>query len=111
MPPILVDTLLWGLESFPCQGGDISTQADLVRYRPLLPPTVGWAGLTIVHRAGPFWVPLVVLSLAYVIWRVASGHPSSLGRRLAWVLATLILGPFGLLAYVLTQRKKHQVVH
>ncbi len=111
MPPILVDTLLWGLESFPCQGGDISTQADLVRYRPLLPPTVGWAGLTIVHRVGPFWIPLVVLSLAYVIWRMASGHPSSLGRRLAWVLATLILGPFGLLAYVLTQRKKRQVVH
>jgi penicillin V acylase-like amidase (Ntn superfamily) len=110
-PPFLVDTLLWGLESSPCQADDASTQADLVRYHPLLPPTVTWAGLSILHRVGPFWVPLVGLSLAIVIWRMALGHPSTLGRRLAWALATIILGPIGLLAYVFAQRKKRHGVN
>ena len=105
-----MDTLLWGLESSPCQAGDASTQAELVSYRPLLPPTVTWAGLTILHRVGPFWVPLVGLSLAIVIWRMALGHPSTPGRRLAWALATIILGPIGLLAYLLSQRKSRQLV-
>lgn len=109
MSPLLVDTLLWGLESFPCQDGDHSTQADLVRYRPLLPPTVTWAGLMLLHRVGPFWIPLVVLSLAVVIWRMASSQPTSLGERLIWVLVTIFLGPLGLLAYLLIRRKKHQI--
>ncbi|MBM3134720.1 MAG: linear amide C-N hydrolase [Chloroflexi bacterium] len=109
LSPFLVDTLLWGLESFPCQDSDTSTQADLVLYRPMLPPTVSWAGLAVLHRVGPFWIPLVALSLAFVVWRIALGQPSSLGRRLTWVLVTIILGPFGLLAYLLAQRKKRQV--
>ena len=109
MSPFIVDTLLWGLESFSCQDGDISTQADLVRYRPLLPPTVTWAGLTILHRVGPFWIPLVVLSLAYLIWRMQLGQPASLGKRLVWVLLAILLGPFGLLAYLFTRRKKRRV--
>jgi choloylglycine hydrolase len=106
LSPFLVDTLLWGFDSFPCQDGDIPTQADMMRYRPLIPPTVTWAGLAILHRVGPFWIPLVVLSLTLVIWRMARGQPSSPGRRLVWALVTTILGPFGLLAYLLAQRKK-----
>ena len=109
MSPFIVDTLLWGLESSPCQDGDISTQADLVRYRPLPLPTVTWAGLTILHRVGPFWIPLVVLSLAYLVWRMQLGQPTSLGKRLVWMLLTILLGPFGLLAYLLTRRKKRRV--
>ncbi len=107
MSPLLVDTLLWGLESFPCRDDDLSTQTDLVRYRPLLPPTATWAGLMLLHRVGPFWIPLVVLSLAVLIWRMASGQPSPLSRRLAWALVTIVLGPLGFLAYLLIQRKKH----
>lgn len=108
LPPFLVDALLRGMESFSCVDGDVSTQPDLTLYRPLLPPTVIWAGLTVLHRVWPFWIPLVVLSLAFVIWRMALVQPASLGRRLAWALVTIILGPFGLLAYLLTQRKKRQ---
>lgn len=110
MSPILVDTLLWGVESFPCQDGEISVQADLVRFRPLIPPTVNWAGLTVLHRVGPFWIPLVVLSLAYVVWRMASGQPTSPSKRLAWAFITILLGPFGLLVYLLAQRKKRRTV-
>jgi penicillin V acylase-like amidase (Ntn superfamily) len=101
--PLLVDTLLWGLESFPCQDGDLSTQTDLVRYRPLLPPTATWAGLMLLHRVGPFWIPLVMLSLAVVTWRMASDQPLPLSKRLAWMLTTIVLGPFGLLTYLLVQ--------
>ena len=109
MSPFIVDTLLWGLESFPCQGGDTSSQADLVRYRPLLPPTVSWASMTILHRVGPFWILLVVLSLACLVWRMQSGQPASLGKRLVWVLLTILLGPLGLLAYLFARRKKRRV--
>jgi penicillin V acylase-like amidase (Ntn superfamily) len=105
-PPFIADTLLWGLESFPCQEGNSSPQADLVRYHPLLPVTVSWAGLTVLHLALPFWIILVVLSLVFVIWRMTLGHPSTLGKRLAWALAIIILGPLGLLAYLLAHRKK-----
>jgi len=108
MSPIMIDTLLWGLESFPCQDGDISTQTDLALYRPLIPPTMKWAGLMILHRVVPFWIPLVVLSLAYVVWLMAIGQPSSSGKRLTWALVTLILGPLGLLAYLLSHQKKRQ---
>jgi hypothetical protein len=109
MSPFIVDTLLWGLESFPCQDGDISTQADLMPYRPLLPPTVVWAGLTILHRVGPFWIPLAVLSLAFLVCRMQLGQPVSLGKRLFWGLLTILLGPFGLLAYLFSRRKKRRV--
>jgi hypothetical protein len=111
LTPLLVDTLLWGLESFPCQEGLVSSQADLVRYHPLLPPTVTWAGLMLWHRVGPFWIPLVLLSLAFVIWRMALGQPASPCRRLLWALATLLLGPFGLLAYLLVQRRQRPVMN
>jgi len=109
MSPFIVDTLLWGLESFPCQDGGLSTQADLVRYRPLLPPSVSWAGLTILHRVGPTWILLTVLSLAFLIWRMALDQPASLGQRTVWVLLTILLGPYALLAYLLTRRKKRHV--
>ena len=109
LSPFLVDALLRGMESFPCVDDDISMQPDLVLHRPLLSPPLIWGGLAVLYRVWPFWVPLVVLSLAFVIWRMALGQPVSLGRRLAWVLVTIILGPFGLLAYLLTQRKKSQV--
>jgi choloylglycine hydrolase len=109
MSPFIIDTLLWGLESFPCQEGDISTQAGLVRYRPLLPPTVSWAGLTILNRVGPVWILLTVLSLALLIRRMFVDQPLSLGQRLAWVLFTILLGPCALLAYLLIRRKKRRM--
>jgi penicillin V acylase-like amidase (Ntn superfamily) len=109
MSPLLVDTLLWGLESFPCQGDNISSQGDLVRYRPLLPQTGNWAGRMALHRVVPFWILLVGLSLAGLVWCMSSGYPSSTGQRLVWVLVTIILGPFGFLAYLLSRRKKHRI--
>jgi len=108
MPPILVDTLLWGLESFSCQDDDLPIQAGLVTYHPLVPVTVSWAGLMLCHRVGLYWILLVVLSLVYVIWRMVGGYPASSRKRLVWLLATTLLGPFGLLAFALAQRKKQQ---
>lgn len=110
MSPILVDTLLWGVESFPCQEGEIALHDDFLRYRPLVPPTISWAGLTVLHRVGPVWALLTGLSLAYLFWRIAAGKPTFMSKRLIfWVLVTILLGPFGLLAYLLTQRRKNRV--
>jgi penicillin V acylase-like amidase (Ntn superfamily) len=108
MSPIIIDTLLWGLESFPCQDDGNSTQADLMRYRPLLPPTVSWVSLTILHRVGPTWILLTVLSLAFLIWRMFVDQRISLGQRLVWILFTILLGPCATLAYLLTHRKKRE---
>jgi penicillin V acylase-like amidase (Ntn superfamily) len=106
LSPFILDTLLWGLESFSCQDGEISRQADMMRYYPLLPQTVSWAGLFILHRAGPFWIFLVVMSLMYVVWRIWMGEPASFGRRLIWAILAVMLGPFCVLAYLLTRREK-----
>jgi penicillin V acylase-like amidase (Ntn superfamily) len=109
LSPFLVDTLLWGLESSPCREGDTPAQLGGLTYLPLLPPTVGWAGLTFLHRVAPFWIPLVALSLGVVVWRMRLALPSSVGTRLIWGLLTIVLGPIGLLAYVLSHRKIRQV--
>jgi hypothetical protein len=108
MSPILVDTLLWGLESFSCQGDDASFRMGQKSYHPLIPVTVRWAGLTLWHRVGPFWIPLLLLSLAYIAWRMSVGQLTSYGKRIFWLLLTTLLGPFGLIAYLLKQRNKHQ---
>lgn len=104
MSPILVDTLLWGLESFPCQDDDLPIQAGVVTYRSLVPVAVSWAGLMLWHRVGLYWILLVVLSLAYVIWRMVAGYPASPRMRVLWLLLVALLGPFGLLAYVLARQ-------
>jgi choloylglycine hydrolase len=108
MSPILVDTLLWGLESFSCQGDDTPLRVDHMSYHPLIPVTVRWAGLTLWHRVGPFWIPMLLLSLAYIAWRMSVGQLTSYGKRIFWFLLTTLLGPFGLMAYLLIQRKKQQ---
>ena len=109
MSPFIIDTLLWGLESYSCQDDDTSTQADLEHYHPLLPPTVGWAGLTILHRVGPIWILLIMLSLAFIIWRLFVDHPLSLGQCIVWVLLTILLGPCALLAYWRFRQKKRRM--
>jgi ketosteroid isomerase-like protein len=109
LSPFLVDALLWGLEAFPCQGGDLFPQADLVRYRPSLPPTAIWAGLTVLHRVGPAWILLTVLSVLCLVWHMQLDQPASLGKRLVWVLVTILAGPFGLLAYLLARRQERRV--
>jgi choloylglycine hydrolase len=68
-PPLVLDVLLRGLESFACVEGDASTQADLMPYRPLLPPTVAWVGLTLFYRLWPILL-LIVLLLAFVTLRM-----------------------------------------
>lgn len=108
MSPIMVDALLWGVESFPCQEGESTFQGSLIRNRPLIPPTMIWAGLTILHRLWPVWVVLLGLSLAFLFRRMALDKPATLSTRLVWVLVTIILGPIGLLAYLAAKRVKRR---
>jgi penicillin V acylase-like amidase (Ntn superfamily) len=104
-PAVLLEVLLRGLENFPCmeeevQDGSISLPY-LENYDPLLSIRVTWSAWGIVVNAWPFWLPLTLLSLAYVIWRMRQGKPASWRKRLLWGLIVLVFGPFGLLVYVL----------
>jgi hypothetical protein len=106
-PPIVLDVLLRGLESFACTNDQVdATAGQLVSYRPLIPPIVPWVGLTILHYAWPIWLLLTALSLVVVIWHSARGSRFPWNTRLAWALAAALFGPFGLLVYVLTARKR-----
>ena len=110
LPPLLAEALLGGLESFPCVAGeaDAVEEAGLLLKdgMTLLPPRVKWAGLMVLRRLWPVWIPLTLLSLAFVIYRLARRPELSWGRRLAWVLVVTAVGPFGLLVYLLAHRKR-----
>jgi penicillin V acylase-like amidase (Ntn superfamily) len=111
-PPLVVEVLIRGMSSFPCRKdapiGQASTPPALEEGDLLIPPPVLWAGLAIFYWVWPVWVPLTLLSLAYVAWRMARGAPASWIKRLAWVLAVLLFGPLGLLVYLLAQRRRHR---
>ncbi len=106
MSPILIDTLLWGVESFPCLSGERAFQEGLVLHGPLIPPTIQWAGMTVLHRVGPVWILLTALSLAFLFWRMAADKAISVRGCLPWVLVTIVLGPIGLLAYLVFNNKR-----
>jgi hypothetical protein len=110
MSPFLVDTLLRGMESFPCQEGEISAAMDLERYHPLIPPTIIWAGLTVMHRLWPVWALLLGFSLACLLWLVAADKQITMSKRLLWVLVTVVLGPVGLLVYLVTRQRRRRTV-
>ena len=110
--PLEIEILLRGMTSFPCREdaavGQASAPPALEDGNLLLSPLVLWAGLAVFHWVWPVWVLLTALSLGYLIWRMAGGRPPSWSRRLVWILAVVLLGPFGLMAYVLAQRRQHR---
>jgi choloylglycine hydrolase len=107
-----LEVLLRGMASFPCRKdtpiGQAGAPAALEDGNPLLPPPVLWAGLAVFFWVWPVWALLTLLSLAYVIWRMARGDPPSWGKRLAWILVVVLFGPFGLLAFLIAWRKRRQ---
>ncbi len=111
-PALEIEVLLRGMASFPCRKdaatGQAGTPSNLEEGKLLLPPPVLWAGLAIFYWVWPVWVPLTLFSLAYVAWRMARGAPESWLRRLVWILAVVLFGPLGLLAYLLAQRRRHR---
>ena len=111
-PPLVVEVLLRGMASFPCRKdapiGQAGAPPALEEGSLLLPPPVLWAGLAVFYWVWPVWVLLTLLSLAYVIWRMARGEPAPWGRRLAWIVVVVLLGPFGLLVYLLAYRRRRR---
>jgi penicillin V acylase-like amidase (Ntn superfamily) len=109
-PAVLLEVLLRGLENFPCMeeevlDGSISLP-NMERYDPLLSIRLTWIARAIVLNVWPFWVPLTLLSLAYVIWRMTKDRPASWSKGLGWGLVVLVLGLFGLLIYILAHRNR-----
>ena len=108
-PPFLIDILLGGLERFPCAEDRVASGEDLAAIventEPLLPTQVRWAVRWALAKAWPVWLPLTILSLAFVVWQQAARQELA-GRGLVWVLVTILLGPLGLLAYLVAHRKR-----
>lgn len=107
--PLLVKALVYGMENFACKEGDELAISNPDQYLQendlLLPPRVTWIGYTVIRLAWPFWVPLVILSLAFLIWEMTSNSTPVKGNRFGWFLVVTILGPIGLLIYLLALRK------
>lgn len=108
MSPILVEILLRGVESFPCQDEESISQVNLEGYYTIVPPTIVWAGLTVLHRMYPVWLLLIALSLAYLFFQMATDKQISMRNRILWVLVIVILGPYGLLTFMVARKMKHR---
>lgn len=112
--PLLIKALLYGAEGFACKEGDEVALSNPDQYLQendlLLPPRVTWIGLTVIRLAWPVWVPLVILSLVYVVWQVRSNQMMTKGRRIGWVLVVAIFGPIGLLFYLLVYSKRNRAM-
>jgi len=108
MSPFVVEILLRGVESFPCQDIEGIQPGNLERYRPLVPPTIIWAGLTVLYRYWPVWLLVVALSVAYLLLRMASDREPSMSIRVFWVLVVIISGPIGLLVFLVTKMIKRR---
>ena len=109
LAPFYIETLLRGLESFSCQEDAVSASMDLERYRPFIPPRIGWGGVTMLYKVWPVWILLTVLSLAIVLKRIALKPLSKRRKRITWVLITALCGPFGLLAFLAFERSARLV--
>jgi heme A synthase len=72
----------------------------------LLPPTITWAALMVVHRFWSVWVLLALLSLVIVVWRLSKSPGITRGAWLVWILIVALLGPLGLLTYWLAHRRR-----
>lgn len=50
------------------------------------------------------WFFLVLGSLIFLIWKLTQRKSVSRGAKILWIVATIYLGPFGLLSYLLSYR-------
>ena len=110
MPPFLVDTLLRGMESFTCQEGEIPSEMNVESYKPLIPPTITWALLTALLRYWPIGLILLAISLAGLLWLLSIEKRMTISKRLLWVLLTVVLGPVGLLIFVIVRQRRRQLL-
>lgn len=110
LPSFVIDGLLRGFESFPCQIDEVSRGEDakvhLEKYRPLLSPRVTWVVRAVFQRIWPIWLLVTLLSLGFLIWHQTRSSAMSWGKRLVWMLVVIVLSVFGLLIYLLTHRKR-----
>jgi hypothetical protein len=64
---------------------------------------------SLFSRLWPTWNLLLLLSLVFVVWRLARGQITNRRTWLVWILVAVFLGPFGLLANMLVNRKRRAV--
>jgi penicillin V acylase-like amidase (Ntn superfamily) len=65
-PPLLVEVLERGFQSFPCEQRAAPYQEESKR---LIPPVVGWAVLALLYRIWPLGIVLGLGIVAVVVWR------------------------------------------
>jgi hypothetical protein len=108
VPPWYVETILIGTESYACMEANADAMADpglyVHNHPPLLPPLVVWGGLMAVRHLWPVWLGLCVVSLVILLRRLTPGM-----ARAAWILVTIMLGPIGLLVFLMINRRSRLV--
>ena len=61
---------------------------------------VAWIAVAVLQRVWPVWIALTLLSLTFVVPRLARSQVVSWRGRWVWVFVVALLGPFGLLVYL-----------
>lgn len=106
--PLHVETILTGTESYACMEANADAMTDpglyVQNHPPLLPPLLVWGGLMVVRHLWPVWLGLCVVSLVILLRRLTPGR-----ARAAWILVTIMLGPIGLLVFLMVNRRSRLV--
>lgn len=109
IPPLMIETILTGFENNVCLEDNamaVSNPDSYIREHPtLLPPLMIWIALTAVHHLWLVWLLLTLLSLIPILWRLSRNPGTSKRTWLTWIFTVILLGPFGLLAYLLVRRR------
>lgn len=111
-PSIAIHTILTGFENNACMEDNnlaISNPDAYLRDHPsLLPPLVIWIELIVIDHLWWLWLVLVVVSLAFMIRGLVQSRISKRRFWFAWILITIVAGPFGCLALWLSQRRRYR---
>jgi penicillin V acylase-like amidase (Ntn superfamily) len=110
-PTILIETVLTGFENSACMEDNIIAVSDpdtyLGDHPALLPPGVKWITLMAIHHWWSVWIMLDLFSLTYFIWYWKRNRGTPWTTLLKGVALVILLGPFGLLAFLLTRNGHH----
>ena len=108
--PLFVDTILTGFEGFACMDGNSIASGTpklyVENHPPVLPPLMTWFVMLMFKRLWPAWLILTLISLVLIVWCLLRRQGTRWTARFVWIMVVTLLGPIGLVAYLLVQPRR-----